>query len=350
MKKLIVRLIASLLAALAAFPASAFAGSVQTPVNDPLSGRSDNVYLAAWSLNQTIIAAGESFSFNEAVGPRTAERGYVPAPNGRGAEVVGGGVGQAASTLYLALLTLEEDAIRFDALEFYGDRFTGDYVESGDQAILIDYRAGRDFSFTNMTDSALIIEMWLADDGLHCSVFGADDPAEAADMEAASFSRMFVTPSAGMPHSELVSSVEIRCADDAALLNNIALASDSIADAILLTDDVFSFNGLVGPRKAEFGYLPALNGRGVEVTGGGVAHVASAVWLAVKDLPDVSIVEKSTYGKQYNQSYVESSADAILTDYNAGTDFSFRYTGSGSLTIYTALEDTTLRCEVYITE
>ena len=32
---------------------------------------------------------------------------------------------------------------------------------------------------------------------------------------------------------------------------------------------MFSFNGLVGPRKAEYGYVSAVNGRGVNVVGGG---------------------------------------------------------------------------------
>ena len=104
---------------------------------------------------------------------------------------------------------------------------------------------------------------------------------------------------------------------------------------------------MVGPREERYGYETAINGRGVKVVGGGVAQVASVVWLAIEDLDDVSIVEKSTYGKRYNQDYVESSADAILTDYNAGTDFAFRYVGDDSITLYTYLDGDTLHCDVY---
>ena len=71
------------------------------------------------------------------------------------------------------------------------------------------------------------------------------------------------------------------------------------------------------------------------------------IWLAIKDIRDISIVEKSTYGSRYNQTYVDSSADAILTDYSAGRDFSFRYNGFGSLTIYTYVQDGWLYCDVY---
>ncbi len=72
----------------------------------------------------------------------------------------------------------------------------------------------------------------------------------------------------------------------------------------------------------------------MKVVGGGVAQVASAIWLAIKDLDNVTVTEKHTYGSRYNQSYVDDPDDAILTDYAAGTDFRFRYDGDGELSIY----------------
>ena len=351
MKKAVLWFIFVLLLLAAAQPAWAEEAHAQTPISNLQTNRADNIYRAAWAISRSVVEAGESFSFNETIGPRTEEHGYMRAPNGRGAEVVGGGVAQTASTLYLALLELDPP-VRFDALEFYGEQFVGDYVPAGDLAVLVDYAAGRDFAFTNTTGHTLIIEMWLAEDALHCAVFSAEE-ATAGSMAVdtlSPFGSRLAVPTAGTHQAALAAEVTILCEEDAALLNNIALAADSITDTILLGGDVFSFNDLVGPRKAEFGYLPALNGRGVEVVGGGVAHVASAVWLAVKELPEVTVVEKSTYGKQYNQHYVDNSSDAILTDYNAGTDFSFRYTGKGSLTVYVSLEENLLHCEIYRTE
>ena len=134
--------------------------------------------------------------------------------------------------------------------------------------------------------------------------------------------------------------------DSAARISNIRLAAEAINGAFVPYGGSFSFNDTVGARTAERGYQSALNGRGAKVVGGGVAQAASAVWLAVKDMADIAIVEKSTYGSRYNQDYVSSSADAILTDYNAGTDFSFRYTGAGSVTIQTYLSGDTLTCRV----
>ena len=142
------------------------------------------------------------------------------------------------------------------------------------------------------------------------------------------------------------SRIDLSGADDA-LRNNILLAASSINDTVLDSGDLFSFNGSVGPRSARCGYVEAVNGRGAVVTGGGVAQVASALWLAVKNLDCVAVVEKSTYGSRYNQSYVSSSNDAILTDYSADTDFSFRNIGSEPLTIAVYVSGDELCCEIY---
>lgn len=131
-----------------------------------------------------------------------------------------------------------------------------------------------------------------------------------------------------------------------ARISNIRLAADAVNGTAVPYGGSFSFNGVVGARTSQRGYQSAENGRGVSVVGGGVAQVASAIWLAVKDLSDVVIVEKSTYGSRYNQNYVDSSADAILTDYGAGTDFSFRYMGTGSITIETYVSGDALVCRV----
>lgn len=335
---------------LAAAPACASGATVTTALEDENSARVENIRLAAWSINQTVLNSGETFSFNAVVGPRTEERGYLDAVNGRGAVVTGGGVGQAAATLYLALLTLDPCTVRFDALSVYGDRFNQNYVADGDLAVLVDYSAGTDFCFTNLTAGQLIVEMWLSEDCLCCSVSLTDANEWTCADTAADAAFLSGNSRTSLPRSTPVGSAQITCGDDGNLLGNVALAADSICDTTLLPGDVFSFNAVVGPREERCGYLPAVNGRGVEVTGGGVGQVAAALWLAVKNLPEVSIVEKSTYGQRYNQSYVESSADAILIDYNAGVDFAFRYTGSGSLTLYTGLEDGTLYCEVYQNE
>lgn len=70
-------------------------------------GRSGNIQRAAAKIDGTILLPGQAFSFNEKVGPRTAENGFKIAPEIQGDELVtgfGGGTCQVSSTLHAAAL------------------------------------------------------------------------------------------------------------------------------------------------------------------------------------------------------------------------------------------------------
>ena len=318
-------LLASAMAAAPALAASYV--SAETPLGSS-SARISNIRLAADAINGYFLPYGETFSFNDVVGARTAKRGYQSALNGRGVKVVGGGVAQVASTLYLALQQL--DGISYDEFKTYGSRYNQSYVDDAADAVLVDEESGIDFAFTNYRDD-MTIEAYTSGDSLYVTL-----NFDAYESDAAS--------------GELVGRSEIYVHGTKALFGNVSLAAQAVNGTLLENGDMFSFNDIVGARTKARGYATAVNGRGAKVTGGGVAQVASAVWLAVKYLDDVSIVEKSTYGSKYNQDYVGSASDAILVDYDAGTDFSFRYTGEGAIAIYAFLNGDTLVCEVYRTE
>jgi vancomycin resistance protein YoaR len=69
--------------------------------------RVTNIHRAADVINGTIVLPGGIFSLNNALGPRTAAKGYVPAP-AIGADLededtLGGGVSQLSTTLYNAV-------------------------------------------------------------------------------------------------------------------------------------------------------------------------------------------------------------------------------------------------------
>ena len=145
---------------------------------------------------------------------------------------------------------------------------------------------------------------------------------------------------------DVTSSAQIRLTGSDELIHNVKLACSGIYGMVLRRGETFSFNSLVGPNTQDAGYQEAFDGRGESITGGGVSIVASALWLAVKDMDGVTVTKKSTYGKAYSQSYVASAADAIRTDYEGGADFRFRYKGRGSITVYTYVEDGWLICEV----
>lgn len=310
--------------------------SARTPLAGSAWAKISNIEIAASHINGVIVPYGTEFSFNDTVGPRTAAYGYQNALNGRGVKVTGGGVAQAATTLYLALCQLNQE-IEFTEKKTYGSRFQDNYVSNENDAILVDYSSGTDFSFVNWGDD-LTIEMWTTDSYLYCSV-------TAGTEEQLPFLEW--TPVAPAPVRSPISSASLWIDGSDALRSNILLAAGSINDTVLSSGDLFSFNDSVGPRIEKYGYKPALNGRGAKVTGGGVAQVASVIWLAVKNLDNIAIVEKSTYGSRYNQDYVSSSNDAILTDYNDGTDFSFRNTGMNPITISIYVSGDMLFCDIY---
>jgi vancomycin resistance protein YoaR len=64
-----------------------------------------NIHRAADLLNNTVVEPGATFSLNDTIGPRTAERGFVVAPVFYGGETedVGGGVSQVATTTFNAV-------------------------------------------------------------------------------------------------------------------------------------------------------------------------------------------------------------------------------------------------------
>lgn len=297
----------------------------ETPLADVQDARRSNVILAAQAIDGIRLRFGEEFSFNEIVGERSADRGYLSAENGRGVEVVGGGVAQTATTLYLALM--QRDDIEYSSIYTYNESFSGDYVDSGYDAVATDYVNDLDFAFNSYHEGTLVIYMWVEEDSLCC----------------------YVTEETGMApgNGEAIASAGISADADGAQASNIAIAAQSVSGWTMRPGDVFSFNEIVGPRSAQFGYQDAYNGRGVKVTGGGVAQVAAAVYMAVRDLETIEIMELQTYGSSYVGSYVEHGEDAVLVDYAGDIDFSFAYLGDGEMSVYVYMDGGQLVCEVY---
>ncbi len=78
-----------------------------TPVLAADTGRVHNITTAVKKINGVVIAPGQTFSFNETVGPRDAAHGWAPAKELYQGEFVmgyGGGICQVSSTLYNAVL------------------------------------------------------------------------------------------------------------------------------------------------------------------------------------------------------------------------------------------------------
>lgn len=116
--------------------------------------RTRNIELAADAINNTVIFPGEHFSFNEIVGERTKERGYLPAPvivKGEFSEDIGGGICQVSSTLFNAV-----DLQGIEITERYAHSREVPYVPKGRDATVSWW--GPDFAFRNKFNQPVLIQ------------------------------------------------------------------------------------------------------------------------------------------------------------------------------------------------
>ncbi len=84
-------------------------GHCETPHSNN-ENRNSNLKKACEMLNGLVLQPGQEFSYNETLGERTKEKGWLPAPAYSGTTLVdspGGGICQVSSTLYLASVYAE---------------------------------------------------------------------------------------------------------------------------------------------------------------------------------------------------------------------------------------------------
>ena len=127
--------------------------SVTTDLGDSSENRIHNVGLMAELLDGHVIPPGGRFSFNETVGPRTAERGFLEGQaivNGLLVPSIGGGVCQVATTVFGAAfyagLPIEERT---------NHSFYISHYDVGMDATVA--WGGLDLKFTNDTKHAILI-------------------------------------------------------------------------------------------------------------------------------------------------------------------------------------------------
>ncbi|WP_246943353.1 VanW family protein [Bacillus pinisoli] len=128
-------------------------GSYVTYYNQSKSERSHNIYLATEAINNQVVFQGEVFSFNQSVGKRTVEKGYLSAPiiiKGELYDGVGGGICQVSSTLYNAV-----DRVGVKIMERYSHSRRVPYVPPGRDATVSWY--GPDFTFKNNLNQPILI-------------------------------------------------------------------------------------------------------------------------------------------------------------------------------------------------
>lgn len=133
--------------------------------------RVNNVKLAAKAFDGLIIPPGGEFSFNETVGERTREKGYLPAPVIVDNKIVlddGGGICQDSSTLYRAVLQAN-----LKILERTTHSLPITYVPVGQDATVA--YGLLDFRFRNDTQGYILISARTGTDWIRVQVFGVSD-------------------------------------------------------------------------------------------------------------------------------------------------------------------------------
>lgn len=149
-----------------------------TKFNPKDANRSANIRLAANKINGHIVYPGQTFSFNETVGPREKSYGFKEAMELVDGELVpgiGGGICQVSSTLYNAVLLAD-----LTISERYNHSKPLGYVALGRDATVV--FGALDFRFSNNTESPVMIMAEVDDDKLMVGIFGQNRLTAAVEV------------------------------------------------------------------------------------------------------------------------------------------------------------------------
>ena len=136
------------------------------------AARCNNLTLACKAVNGTILKPGEVFSYNETLGERTVEKGYMGAGAYVGGETVtaiGGGICQVSSSIYYSVLHAD-----LEVVERYNHMYPTGYVPLGMDAT-VDW-GNLDFRFRNNTNHPIRIDAYSDGAGtVTIEIYGTDE-------------------------------------------------------------------------------------------------------------------------------------------------------------------------------
>ena len=142
--------------------------------------RSENVKLAAETINNVILMPGQEFSYNNILGERTTERGYKIAKvyeEGQVVDGLGGGICQVSSTLYNAVVKAD-----LEVIERKNHSLPVAYVKLGRDAT-VSYGT-LDFRFRNSLQYPIRIESKVGGGTLTINICGIQtNPNRTVDIE-----------------------------------------------------------------------------------------------------------------------------------------------------------------------
>ncbi len=142
--------------------------SFSTDYSSSTDDRKNNVKVALSNFNGKIIQPGEEISFNETIGETTEENGYKKAKiilNGVYVDGYGGGVCQASTTLYNALILSD-----LEILEVNPHSLPVSYVPLAFDAMVSDGYS--DLKFKNNLDYPIYIKTWGDNKKVYVEIYG----------------------------------------------------------------------------------------------------------------------------------------------------------------------------------
>jgi vancomycin resistance protein YoaR len=132
-----------------------------TPLKSGVANRITNIKLTCNKINEHVLKPGDTFSFNQLVGPCTAEEGYKKAEiyvNKKIVFALGGGNCQVSTTLYNAALAVP--GLDITERHEHNGRAV-DYIEDGKDAT-VSYNT-KDLKLTNNTGKNIKLYTWCDD-------------------------------------------------------------------------------------------------------------------------------------------------------------------------------------------
>lgn len=157
--------------------------SYSTTFNAYLTERSYNIALALQRCNQ-VVMPGETFSYNDATGPRVYSNGFKSASVivlGEYQDAPGGGVCQGSTTLFNAVLLSG-----LDITEVRNHSKTAAYVPRGRDAMVND--GDSDFKFTNNFNHPVYISAYAGGGQASVSIYGCSEDKVSVSIKTTSFS------------------------------------------------------------------------------------------------------------------------------------------------------------------
>jgi vancomycin resistance protein YoaR len=133
--------------------------------------RVTNIHRIATLLNGTVVAPGQVFSVNDAVGPRTEENGFVAAPairNGEFVDEIGGGISQFATTMFNAIFFGGYDVVEHKPHSYYFTRYP-----MGREATVS--WPSPDLRFRNDSDAGVYIKTSFTSTSITVSFYGSQE-------------------------------------------------------------------------------------------------------------------------------------------------------------------------------